>query len=296
MTKRTPINGTFVAHFYILPVTLLLSFYICSCQSDPLAISKAQDAFEKAIAAESALNYDAGRHFDDYNIDIFAPLTARRYYLAALQRTSEVCELTGVVVDAQWDIFLVAKTLKSLCLWKLGMYSKAIDLSKEVSQCVRKDPQTIPLRQTRALLIALPGLILLDKVEQIPLDHRADERGMERLQELLLKEGAAEYFSNSRGALQPDNPFNSYLIQAELAAHRSYLSAARAMFDADRNMNRAKWHTTYVQPLEKRVANLMDWLNGLLPNGRESYATLESWQQTFAQYFSMFDAMEQMKR
>jgi len=290
----------------------LLACLAGACAAD---LSRAQDAFEKAARADAQLHIRAERHFDDYGSEVLAPLAARRYYLSALEelegaiprdetspRAQELGSIQGALRRRD------ALTLESLCLWQLGYHDQALQSAQDAGDILDADELIDDQHLSRrdaAIFRAIPGLIQLDRAHAVGstlADVKQPEGRLEHARRVLLdgKLAAVDAFRRARDELAWDEPFQSYHIQAQLAAHRDYLALSRSAHDELHYRGEPvgpleDWRARHEEGIETAVQYLLDELDGVLPNTLEGRSLWDQWRVTFAGYFSLASASSMKK-
>jgi len=117
-------------------------------------------------------------------------------------------------------------TLEALCLWKLKEHAKAI----EVAEGARGQADTVEDQRDRALLLALPGLIINDQAyAQIPRTPFTGTDRAERFRKIRddladPASGAIAYVKEARQAAQ-GHLVDAYLVQCGLAVYKNLADA-----------------------------------------------------------------------
>ncbi len=209
--------------------TLLLALLVVAAACGaPRTLRDAQDAFNRAAETENrarltdrfdAVTPDAPRARPE------AFSTAEADYRAALALLRGIGpqEEASLKADGLWVQKL---TLEALCLWKLKEHAEAID----VAQKARGQAESVKDQRDRALLIALPGLVINDQARaRIPrtpstAPDRAERFGRVRDDLTDPATGAIAHLREARGAAE-DHPVDAYLVQCSLAVFKNLADA-----------------------------------------------------------------------
>jgi len=186
---------------------------VCRCES----LREAHDAFNQAAATENAQRFDANPAVSAASL-----VTVRSGYASALLSISKIDanDEKSLRADGLWG---TALTLKALCEWRLGKFDQALDIAnKEAGNSTAG--QIFP--RDRALLAALPGLIMTDQAY----DKILNKKPLQEVVDLLTgPSGAIIKIQSARDFVDKDHPVQVYLIQAQLAAYRNYRVAQRQL-------------------------------------------------------------------
>jgi len=201
----------------LVTLSLLLGLFAAGCQTVS-ALRDAQDAFNRAAAAENALRSDLNRPLDGGAADTMNGLgAARSGYARALLALNRVTSESAAKLRSD-QLLGDALTLKALCEWRLGQTSNAL-VSAQSAQSAAAD-QLFP--RDRALLRALPGLIKTDQAYQKIIERKP----LAAIEQLLVGgNGAIADVQAARELVDRDHPVQIFLLQAQLAAYRNFTVA-----------------------------------------------------------------------
>jgi hypothetical protein len=201
----------------LVTLSLVLSLFAAGCQTVS-SLREAQDTFNRAAAAENALRLDLNRPLDGAGADTMIGFGAvRNGYSSALLVLNRI---TSESADKLRNDQLLgdALTLKALCEWRLGQFSKAIATAQSTQNAAAD--QLFP--RDRALLRALPGLIKTDQAYQKIMERKP----LPEIEQLLVSgNGAVADVQEAREGVDRDHPVQTFLLQAQLAAYRNYTVA-----------------------------------------------------------------------
>ncbi len=212
----------------LLAVAAALIFVAAStgCQSVN-HLREAQDSFSQAAAAENAARLDLTQTTQSPADSLAGMASARSGYASALLSLTQLAgaDEAKLKQDKLWG---TALTLKALCEWRLGR----ADALTTAEQALNAGDQLFP--RDRALMTALPGLILTDQAYAKTLRDTATTNAANRQAEftevermLVGDNGAIARIERARALVEPDHPIQVYFVQAELAAFRNYSVARR---------------------------------------------------------------------
>ena len=213
----------FIRGPYLTICTLLLLIFTSGCESVN-KLREAQDAFNQAASIENSLKLTS-----IHSGAIASLSSSRSAYASALLSINDIGDddIKSLKDDHLWGTVL---TLKALCQWRIGLYSKALETANDAKENYTE--QIFP--RDLAMLMALPGLIKTDqayaKIKAFNKDKKDSLEIVEDLQEIkdLLtdeRNGAVKDIQNARNFLEKKHPVQIYLIQAQLAAYRNYMVA-----------------------------------------------------------------------
>ena len=209
--------------------TLLLALLVAAAAcAAPRTLRDAQDAFNRAAETENRARLADG--WDAVTPaaprarpEVFS--TADADYRAALGilRGIGAEEEASLRADGLWVQKL---TLEALCHWKLEEHEQAI----AVAQQARGQADGVADQRDRALLIALPGLVINDQTRaRIPRTPSTAPDRAERFEAIRddltdPATGAIAHLREARGAAE-DHPVDVYLIQCSLAVFKNLADA-----------------------------------------------------------------------
>jgi len=179
-------------------------------------LREAQDAFNDAAVAESACRFDPLHPLVQGNASdaVSQMLAARCNYARALSTLNQL-ENEDAQRLREDKLLGTALTLKALSQWRLGDYEGALRTAEKT----QAEAQDQVYSRDLALLKALPGLI---KAEQ-GYEKVTKKQPFKDVEELLVgPRGAVNDLRGARGCIDKDHPVQVYLIQAQLAAYRTY--------------------------------------------------------------------------
>lgn len=187
----------------------------------------AQDSFSQGAAAENASRLAAARVDHATATEAAA---ARGHYAAALLSLKQ---LDRADIDALKDDQLLgtALSLEALCYWRLGKFDQALERARAALEL---DEQLFP--RDRALLTALPGLIMADQAHGKLADVRSDASAdtMAQIRRLVIGDDATPSAPSVESALDDAarqvgsrHPIRKYLLQSRLAAYATYMRAGQ---------------------------------------------------------------------
>jgi len=180
-------------------------------------LREAQDAFNQAAHAESALRFNPVPNSEAAGLSA-AARTGYASVLVSLDRLDPQ-EVNRLKQDKLWGNVLA---LKALAQWRLRLYPQA----KKTADAALLLPGDELHPRDRTLMTALPALVRIDQVHHfISLREIKDNEEMSKndfdpnIRTPLLN--ATTILDKARRLVAPDEPVQIYLIQAQLAAYRN---------------------------------------------------------------------------
>jgi len=207
----------------LLALSLVEGLLLSSCV-EINHLRDAQESFSRAAQAENRLKF-SGRPDGllEGAGDWAAASAGYAGALASLQRLEgDSSKKSSLEADGLWG---TALTLKALCEWRLQKYPDAVKTAQLADGTYSS--QLYP--RDRALLRAIPALIMTDQAYAVVLAMESGDAGEGALQKvrglLTGADGAMERFKRAQGAVEKSHPLQLYLVQAQLAAYDNYREA-----------------------------------------------------------------------
>ncbi len=255
------IYGKFAA--FIFFATYIMILHGCGYVNK---YSMAQDYFNEASQAEIRQRFIPGPNINGENALIDTNRIRSNYSLANKLITEIIRENEG---DLKKDnLFGNALAIKSICEWKLGMYTEA-DNSAKIALKLTAD---VLFPRDRALMIAMPGLIKTDQAYFHSRKPTPDKKYEEIEKMIIGTNGAINDFKNAILAVDDKHPVRIYLQMSELAALRTLQVAVEKMV-GDENARKEKRNDLR----DKHIKPVLDEFNNTLKStGLEGH---EEWKQ-----------------